>query len=205
MINHNIKRIVFVFIFLISEFVGQAQNSEKVIISGIILNTDSLPLPDVAVINTRSGKTVRTNANGFFETTIIGADSLLAYHIACERLFINMKDNGKVLIMHPQIQELGQVDIIDHSNLTDEQRKALSNEITRLALEKKLEGYDKRSAQDYFYDENGSHNKAFSPYFGPTVRVSAGVVAEVISRIEKKRRLEKQTAHYRLIKKKNAE
>lgn len=202
MINQNIKRMGFVFIFLLSGFAGLTQNPNPILISGIIVDADSIPLPDVAVINVRTGKTVRTNGNGFFETAMAEEDSLLAYHIAYKRLFISSKDNARTLVMFPETHELLQVEVTEDSEAAQKKADKLSDDIMRVAPLKKLTGYDRKSAQEYFYEENGSHNKAFSPYFGPTTRVSVGKVGEVISKISKKRQLKKQTAHYHLVRKK---
>lgn len=202
MINQNIKRIGFIFIFLISDFAGLTQNPDRILISAVILDADSIPLSDVAIINTRSGKTVRTNADGFFETMMAEGDSLLAYHIAYKRLFISYKDNARTLAMFPETHELLQVEVTEDLEAAQKKADKLSEDIMRVAPLKKLEGYDRKSIQEYFYEENGSHNKAFSPYFGPTVRVSAGKLGEAISKISKKRQLKKQTAHYHLVKKK---
>jgi hypothetical protein len=202
MINHNIKRIFFLFIFLISGFNGISQTPGFVEVSCIILDSDSLPVPDVAVINTRTGKTVRTNAEGFFQTKITETDSLLAYHIAYKRLFITPKDNGRTLILYPETHELLQVEVTEDSERALKKADLLSKDIMRIAPLKKLEGFDKKSRQDYFYEENGSHNKAFSPYFGPTARISVSKVGGVISKISRKRQLKKNTAHYHLVKKK---
>lgn len=202
MINQNIKRMGFVFIFLLSGFAGLTQNPNPILISGIIVDADSIPLPDVAVINVRTGKTVRTNSNGFFETAMAEEDSLLAYHIAFKRMFISSKDNARTLVMFPETHELLQVEVTEDSEAAQKKADKLSEDIIRVAPLKKLTGYDRKSAQEYFYEENGSHNKAFSPYFGPTTRVSVGKVGEVISKISKKRQLKKQTAHYHLVRKK---
>lgn len=202
MINRNIKRIGFVFIFLLSGFAGLTQNPNPILISGIIVDADSIPLPDVAVINVRTGKTVRTNSDGFFETTIAPEDSLLAYHIAYKRLFIGYEDNARTFVLFPETHELLQVEVTEDQKMAQEKADKLSEDIKRVAPLKKLEGYDRKSAQEYFYEEHGSHNKAFSPYFGPTTRVSVGKLGEVISKISKKRQLKKQTAHYHLVRKK---
>lgn len=205
MINQNIKRIGFVFIFLISGFAGLTQNPDRILMSGIILDADSIPLPDVAVINVRTGKTVRTNSDGFFETTMAEEDSLLAYHIAYKRLFISSEDNARTLVMFPETHELLQVEVTEDSEAAQKKADKLSEDIMRVAPLKKLAGYDHKSRPDYFYEENGSHNKAFSPYFGPTVRVSVGKIGEVLSKISRKRQLKKNTAHYHLVKKKKSE
>jgi hypothetical protein len=202
MTNQNIKRLGFVFIFLISGFTCLAQNSDRFLISGIILDADSIPLPDVAVINVRTGKTVRTNSDGFFETTIAEEDSLLAYHIAYKRLFISYRDNAKIFVLVPETHELLQVEVTEDSEAAQKKADKLSEEIMRVAPLKKLEGYDHKSRSDYFYEENSSHNKAFSPYFGPTVRISPGKLGAGISKLSKKRQLKKLTSHYHLIKKK---
>lgn len=205
MINQNIKRIGFIFIFLISGFAGLAQNPKPILISGIIVDTDSIALPDVAVINVRTGKTVRTNSDGFFETTMAEEDSLLAYHIAYKRLFISYRDNARTLVMFPETHELLQVEVTEDSEAAQKKADKLSEDIMRVAPMKKMTGYDHKSRSDYFYEENGSHNKAFSPYFGPTARISVGKIGEVLSKISRKRQLKKNTTHYHLVKEKKSE
>jgi len=177
-----------------------AQSPSQILISGIIIDTDSVPVPDVAIINIRTGKTVRSGINGFFQTEITDSDSLFIYHIAFKKQFINEKHNGRSIVIEPEIQELMQIDITDQ----EQEKKNLEqtiDDIRRIAPTEKLSGYDLRSRQIQFVDENGSHNKGFSPFFGPTVRVPIGEIAQVISKLGRHKRHKKETSHYHLVRK----
>lgn len=194
------------FIFLaIAVFVlvsGHAQPIRPVILSGIVVDVDSIPVPDAAIINTRSGKTVRTNPEGFFQTEIAGDDSLLIYHIAYKRKFITERDNARKLIIEPEIQELMQIDVSDKKEMEQKNLEETVDEIKRLGPMKKLEGYDLKSRQSVFVEEHGTHNKGFSPFFGPTVRIPLGEIVGIISERQKKKQLKKMTNHYHFSKKK---
>ena len=106
--------------FLLSIFLALqvvAQNPKQILVSGIILTVDSIPVPDVSIINVWTGKTVRSNTSGFFQTEITENDSLLVYHIAFQKQFITENENGRYILLEPEIQELMQVDIIDSKEL----------------------------------------------------------------------------------------
>jgi hypothetical protein len=85
-----------------------SQQSGKTQISAIVVDADSIPIPNVAIICARTGKTVRTNAKGFFQTEISADDSLFIHHISYKWRFANEKDNGKLIILEPEIHELKQ-------------------------------------------------------------------------------------------------
>lgn len=184
---------------LLSACIGYAQSHKTTSISGIIISNDSVPVPDVAIINTRTLKTVRTDNLGFFQTTIEIDDSLLVHHIAYKRIFIKEKNNGKYIVIEPQIHELQQVDI--KQDEYEILKKNLAN-IKELARQKKLSKEEVKSLSQRFTDQNGSHNKGFSSFFGPTTHVSFGKVGEVINRRIEKRYRQKLTSHYHLVKKK---
>ena len=177
-----------------------AQPPSPILISGIIVDTDSVPVPDVAIINTRTGKTVRSGINGLFQTEISGNDSLLVYHVAFKKQFINEKHNGRAIVVEPEIQELMQIDITDREQEKENLEQTI-DDIKRIAPMEKLSGYELRSRQTQFIDENGSHNKGFSPFFGPTVHVPIGGIVQVISKLGRHQRLKKETSHYHLVKK----
>jgi len=193
----------FVLSFILSlTFSSFSQPTKGIALSGIVLDTDSLPVPDAAIINTRSGKTVRTNSEGFFQTEIAGDDSLLIYHIAYKRKFITEKDNARKIVLEPEIQELMQIDVSDKKEMEQKNLKETVDKIKRLGPMKKLEGYDLKSRQRVFVDEHGTHNKGFSPFFGPTVRIPIGKIGEIISERQKKKQLKKMTEHYHIAKRK---
>ncbi len=179
-----------------------AQPSGKIMLSAIVLNTDSVPVPDVAIINSRTGKTVRTNPYGFFQTEIGMEDSLLVYHIAYRKQFISEKNNGKYIILEPEIQELMQVDITDKKEKELQNLEETLNDIKRIAPKEKPTGYDLHSRQDFFYRDQGTHTKGFSPFFGPTQTVPLGEIAGFFSKIKQKKQRKKLTSHYHLVKKK---
>jgi hypothetical protein len=191
--------------FLLSIFLTLqvvAQNPTQILVSGIILTLDSIPVPDVSIINVRTGKTVRSNTSGFFQTEITENDSLLVYHIAFQKQFITEKENGRYILLEPEIQELMQVDIIDSKELERKKMEELSNDIKQQVPKEKPTGYDLKSRQSYFIDENGSHNKGFSPFFGPTFRIPLGEIANIVSELGIFRRKNTTTSHYHLVKKK---
>ena len=194
----------FLLFFLVSfTLESAAQTTGKILISCIISNPDSVAIPDVAVIDVRTGKTVRTNSNGFFQIEIAENDSLLAYHIAYKKRFININDNGKSIVLEPEVQEIMQVDILDNKEQEQKKINQVENDIKRIAPLKKNEGYDPKVSMKNFVAEHGSHDKAYIQFFGPTVGVSTGQIATVISKISNKRKLKKLTSHYHLVKKKD--
>ncbi|MFA5328141.1 MAG: hypothetical protein WC384_10140 [Prolixibacteraceae bacterium] len=187
-------------IFVLVSLHCYAQLPGEVLFSGIILNADSLPVPDVAIIDLKTGKTIRTNSTGFFQTVINPEDSLMVYHISYKKQFINADDNAKLTILQPEIQEIMQVDITDNHAKEQQNLQQTVDEINRLASMKKLTGYELHSTQEYFVRDNGSHTKGFTPFFGPTVPVSFGALAAQFSKIKEKRELKKLTEHYHLVK-----
>ena len=189
--------------FLCFTLYGIAQSPEKILVSSIVISSDSLPVPDVAIINVRNGKTVRTNSNGYFEIEMNVNDSLLAYHIAYKKRFINKNDNAKKIILEPEVQELLQIDILDNTDSQEKKMDKLEKDIMKVAPLKKLEGYNPKVALQSFIDKNGSHNKAFSPYFGPTFHLSTSQIVSKISKMSEKRKLKRLTSHYHIVKKKD--
>jgi hypothetical protein len=197
----QIMRILVLVIAIFIALPALAQYPTQISLSGIILDTDSVPVTDVAIINARTGKTVRSGINGFFHTEITSGDSLLIYHIAFKKQFINEKHNGRSIVVEPEIQELMQIDITD----LEQEKKNLEqtmDDIKRIAPMEKLSGYDLKSKQTLFIEENGSHNKGFSPFFGPTVHIPIGNIARVISKLGRHQRLKEETSHYHLVKRK---
>lgn len=187
-------------LFIVSQCYSQSIG--KVVLSGIILGADSIPVPDVAIINTRTNASVRTNSIGFFQTEITADDSLMAYHIAYKRRFITEKDNGRYIVMEPEIQELLQIDITNGEAQELKNLEETVNDVKRLANEKKMDGYDLKSRQNYFYELNGSHNKGFLPFFGPTFHIPFGKVVALIAGTDEKRQRKKLSSHYHLVKRK---
>ncbi|MBV5315465.1 MAG: hypothetical protein JZU47_19335 [Prolixibacteraceae bacterium] len=192
-------RILLLFLALLAVCSGFSQPAKKILLSGIVLNPDSVPIPDVAIINARTGKTVRTNTAGFFQAEMAEGDSLMAYHIAFKKRFIRETDNIQFLVLEPEIQELLQIDITDH----EQEKKNLEqtvDDIKRLAPLEELSGYDLKSRQTQFIEDHGSHNKGFSPFFGPTVHVPFGKIGEIVSNLTKRHQLKKLSSHYHLVK-----
>jgi len=175
-----------------------SRQSSNTMLSGIVVDTDSIPIPDVAIINTRTCKTVRTNDVGYFQTEIAAGDSICIYHIAYKRSFINEKFNGRFLVLESDIQELMQVNITIINEQEQKNLEETVNDIRRLAPMKKLPEYDKESRQNRFIEENGSHNKGFMPFFGPTFHIPLGKIIGLVTVKEEKRQKKKMTSHYHL-------
>jgi|GEM_PF-1078023 len=179
-----------------------SQTLTKILISGVIMNSDSVAIPGVAIINCRTLKATRTNLNGRFQAEILPEDSLLAYHISYKKKFISLKNNRQHIVLELEIHELKMLNITDKK---EKEQKYLNNtikEIKSLAPLKKLEGYDLKSRQTQFVEDNGSHNKGFSPFFGPTIKSPLAKVITVVAGTEEKRQRKKLTSHYHLVKKK---
>ncbi len=194
-------RFIFFALFLFSGIDCAAQSNKKILISGIVISPDSVPVIDVAIINTRTGRTVRTRENGFFQTEISSEDSLLIYHISFKRQFINERNNGRYIFLEPEVQELLQVDVIDKQVLEQNNLNQTMKDIQHIPLEKPT-GYDLKSRQTYFIEEHGSHNRGFSPFFGPTVHIPLTKIADLItSGIMKQSPRKKLTSHYHFEKK----
>jgi hypothetical protein len=189
------------FFFFLFVFDAYSQHAKETILSGIVVVNDSIPVTDVAIINIRTGKTVRTNANGFFQIEIASEDSLLVYHIAYKKRIINEKYNGRHIVLEPQIVELMQVDVTDKNEKDLKNLEETVNDIKRIAPLEKQEGFDAKSRQSYFYDQHGSHTKGFSPFFGPTVRAPISKIITLVAGSEEKRQRKKLTSHYQLVKK----
>lgn len=168
--------------------------------SGILMSPDSVAVPDVAIIDIHSGKTVRTNVIGFFQTEMAADDSLMIYHIAYKKQFITADNNARMIILTPEVQEIMQVDITNQKAREQKNLMQTVADINRLAPLNSLWGYDAHSRQDYFILDNGSHTKGFSPFFGPTISMPIDELAAKVSKIKERRQLRKLTSHYHLVK-----
>lgn len=195
-------RFILIPFFLFFVFDVYSQHTKETILSGIVVGNDSIPVPEVAIINVRTGKTSRTNANGFFQIEIALEDSLLVYHIAYKKRFVNEKHNGRYIVLEPEVVELMQVDVSDKKEKELKNLQETVNDIKRLAPLEKPEGFDLKSRQSYFYDQHGSHTKGFSPFFGPTFRSPIAKIITLVAGSEEKRQRKKLTSHYRLVKNK---
>ena len=158
-------------VLLLFTFECYSQTTDKILVSGTVLSTDSVPILGVAVINIWSGNIVRTDVTGFFKIEILPGDSLLVYHVAYKNLFISKNAQGGYIILKPEIHELLQVNVHDKSAKEQRNLQQNINDIKRLVPLNKLTGFDLKSIQDYFADENGSPNRGFSPFFGPTFNI----------------------------------
>jgi len=188
-------------IFLVIAYQSYSQLTGKIKLSAIVVDQDSVPIQNVAIMNIHSGKTIRTDAKGFFQAEILPNDSIFIYHIAYKRRFATESDNGKLIVMEPEIHELNQVDVTDK---TEQERKNLEEtvkDIKRLAPLRKDADYDMKSRQNSFIKQNGSHDKGFSPFFGPSTSTSLQKVAGVVAGTKEKRLRKKLTSHYHLVKK----
>jgi hypothetical protein len=150
---------------------GYSQTSGRILISGYVISSDSLPVQGAAIINSQTGQLVHTDKKGYFQSDFAVKDSLLIYHIAYKKQFVNKSDTRKYFVIEPEVHDLMQVDILDKD---EQEKKHLDSTvfmIRQIAPKKKLFGYEKKSTVDFFIDENGSHKKGFSPYFGPTLNM----------------------------------
>jgi hypothetical protein len=112
---------------------------------------------------------------------------------------VNSSDNRKRFILEPEVHELMQVDILDKNTKQKEYLDSTMISVKQLAPKQKLVGYDKKSKMAYFIDENGSHTKGFSPYFGPSFHLNFGKTTSKVIRREQKRQLKELTAHYHVV------
>lgn len=188
------------FLLIVSDLYAQ-QPQQTISISGIVISEDSVAIPDVAIVNSRTGKTIRTDAAGYFKTDITKGDSLFVYHISYERRYISGKDNGKLIILKPEIQELRQVNVTDVSKQEQKNLAATMKDIMRLAPMKTLTGYDLHSREEYFILENGSLTRGFSPFFGPTVHIPLEKVTGLLSVSKTKKENEKAESKAKMQKK----
>ena len=178
-----------------------SQSSNKISVSGIVITKDSIPIQGVAIINIKTGKIVHTDKNGNFHMEFAVPDSLLIYHIAFKRQFVNNNDNRKYFMLEPEVHELMQVDVLDKTKLERRHLDSTVVAIKQIAPTEKLTGYDKKSSMQYFIDENGTHTKGFSPYFGPSFYIPFEKNTVNVLKREQKRQLKKLTSHYHLVKK----
>ena len=146
------------------------------------MSPDSLVIPDVAIINIRTEQTVRTNTKGFFQVEIEAGDSLITNHIAFRKRIITEADNAHTLILEPEIQELQPIDVTSEKNQEEQQMREMAQSINQIAKQKKLDGFDRKSRQTYFYDQHGSYNRGFSPHFGPTVGLPLWKITRIFKR-----------------------
>lgn len=195
-------RLFFLAICLLMVIPTYSQTFRKFVLSGMVVNEDTIPVSDVAIINIRTGKTVRTNASGFFETEIAANDSIFVYHIAYKNKIINLDNNAKLIFIEPENQEIMQVDIIDKKIQEQNNLEKTIAEIKQQALLKKLSGFDLKSKQEYFIEEHGTHDNAISQFFGPTAHTSIEKLLGLVFENEQQKELKKLTSHYNLIKKK---
>ena len=193
--------VLIIVLFAVSNVIAQ-QPMQKITITGIVVSADSLPVSGVAIVNIHTGKTVRTNTAGYFRAEITGDDSLLVYHISYQKHYINKKDNGKLIILEPEIQHIKQVDIVDKQRMEQRNLDQTVDDILRLAPMKQLSGYQLHSSQEYFILENGTHTKGFSPYFGPTFHLSLAKVPDLIGKTETQKEQQKTVSDQKSPKKK---
>jgi hypothetical protein len=198
--NHHLMRLLFTIACVFFVLLSDAQTAGKIMISGIVTDTNTFPIQGVAIINVKTGKITRTDQNGYFKTEFSVRDSILIYHIAYKKQFVNSSDSRKKFVLEPEVYELNQVNVNDKSTQTNRNIDSLEQSVTQLAPKKKLTGYDERSTVDYFVDASGSHNKGFSPYFGPSFKIPFGKKTSNVIKREEKRQIKEMTSHYHLVK-----
>jgi hypothetical protein len=185
-------RYLFLIISLFLVLQCYSQPGKKIVLSAIVAGPDSVPISNVAITNISTGKTVRTNDKGFFQTEIAANDSIFIYHIAYKRRFANKKDDGKLIILEPEVHELMQVNVTDKNNQELKNLIETVRNIKRLAPMKTNREYDMKSKQNDFIEQNGSHEKGFSPYFGPTIRIPLREASDTLSKAAKNRQQKKK-------------
>jgi len=198
--KRHVMRILFTIACVFLVLLSFAQSAGKVTVSGIITDTDSFPIQGVAIINVKTGKINRTDKTGFFQTEFSLRDSVLFYHIAYKKQFVNSNDSRKKFVLEPEVFELMQVDVLDKSKLEKKYLDSTMVSVKELAPKEKLTGYDEKSTLEYFVDASGSHNKGFSPYFGPTFKIPFGKKTANVIKREEKRQIKEMTSHYHLVK-----
>lgn len=157
------------------------QTPPKKLLSAILINPDTVVLPDVTIINARTGYSVRTNAFGFFQVEIEEGDSLITNHISYQKRVITENDNGKHVLLIPAVQMLDQVDV-SNTDPTTKHFQEMSYQIKQAAAQKKPDGYEKKKRQNYFYEQHGSHNRGFGSFFGPTATISLEKITNLFKR-----------------------
>lgn len=188
-------------------FTAFSQSPRATMLSAVVVGPDSLPVPDVAIVNTRTFHTVRTNEKGYFQTEIAENDSLFIHHISFKRQFINHKFNGKIIVLEAQVNELQQVNVTDDAIQEMKNLQKTLEDIKRIAPQKKYSHSDftDGSRQKNFVERHGSHTRGFMPFFGPTVQVPLGTIINAIGGNMDKRQRRKLTSHYHLVKRKDLE
>ncbi len=193
-------RILLTIVCIFFVLLSYAQPSGKVKISGIVTDADLFPVRGAAIINVKTGKITRTDENGYFQTEFSIKDSVLIYHIAYKKQFVNSNDIRMKFVLEPEVFELMQVDVLDKSRQEQRNLDSTMISVNQLAPKKKLTGYDEKSTVEYFVDEKGTHTKGFSPYFGPSFKIPFGKnITQIIQR-EQQRQIKEMTSHYHLVK-----
>ncbi len=192
-------RFLLTIVFVFAVFLSIAQPSGKIQVSGTVVDVDSFPVQGAAIINVKTGKLIHTDKDGHFMAEFSEKDSLLIYHIAYKKQFINSTDPRKKFVMEPEVHELKQVNVTDKGKSGNKNLDSMMISASQLAQKKKLTGYDEKSQLDYFVDQNGSHNKGFSPYFGPSFGIPFGKSLENVLKREERRQRKEMTSHYHLV------
>lgn len=196
-------RIISLFITFLIVFQGYSQTEQGIPLSGVIVDADSIPIPDVIVVNTRTLNVVRSNNQGFFQSRISANDSLFIFHVSYKRKFISEIDNGNVIILESEINELNQVDVKDEYLQELNNLQQTMKDIRRVAPLQKLSEEEMKSIQTRFVEQNGSHNRGFMPYFGPKVKIPFWKIVELAGMDKQTRQRKQLTSHYHFSRKKS--
>lgn len=193
-------RLLLTFVCVFFVLLSFSQTTGKVSVSGIITDTNTFPIQGVAIINVKTGKVARTDQKGYFKTEFSVRDSVLIYHIAYKKQFVNSNDSRKTFVLEPEVFELQQVDVMDKNKQTNKNLDSMMQSVSELAAKKQLSGYEEKSTLNYFVDETGSHTRGFSPYFGPSFKIPLGKNISAIIHREEQRQIKELTSHYHLVK-----
>lgn len=200
-LNLNTMRLLILALSLLLVAPAYSQPFRKSLISGLVVNADTVPISDVAIINVRTGKTARTNASGFFQTEINDEDSLFVYHIAYKNKFINKQASGKLIFLKAEIQELEQVDVTDKFRIQKKYLFQTVEEIKRQAPLKIYPENDDEMRQLEFTQEHGSHDNVIRPFFGPTFKIPLENFTSLIFKTEEEKELKRLTQQSNLVRK----
>jgi len=108
-------------------------------------------------------------------------------------------------MLEPRINVLKQVDVRDNAVQQMRNLQLTLKDIKRVVPQKTYSqsDYTEKLRQKRFVGQNGSHDKGFKDFFGPTFHLPLEKIIASVSGSDDKRELKKLTSHYHLVKKKD--